>query len=673
MVVALLNAFSRCRFCIYPLVVGVVIFSVPQGSDALVSLEGFTPTLTFLLLSAAWSIVLWLVARRMLTVPLKVGDTYIMGGVGGPGPSIIRWVPRAFAVSVFALFVSVSLRYALFQLAIKTTVAGVVVLAILICRRKIQGWMTGSGFLAASDYYNTQQTGEADIPTETPWQALCRFFGHDRETRKFWFVLLPVVVWGIIAFILTQTIPTTQYVNASHVVIMQLTVYTLIGSLGFFVATRFRFPVLITLIIWISFASLFNDNHELRTLPGKQPKPRAQLNDYTQEWIQSHSSTPLTRGRIPLVMVVSEGGGIRAAYWTAAVLNSIHSQTESVLATNLFAMTSVSGGSFGCAAYLSGTRINNRGKVLKFLGQDYLTPGLSALLDRETIQQLIPYPINAFDRARPFEKGFEYGWQQVMLDGNSDPSNDFALPFLSFWQRQEKEEPLQPLLILNSTVLETGQRAIISPVQLPKDRFLDAIDFFDFAKKRFQSIPLSTALHGSARFPFFSPPGTFDTRSIDGENRHSLHLIDGGYFDNSGATTAADLLENLRSNTEWRSKIIPVVITVAYSLRDRAADERASGSSPSHLLHELTSPPLGVYHAWDGYTYYSTQRLRKIVEEWDANTEGLFFEASLQQKDDKTKYVLGWSLSNTQQGELNKAALASAEDFSRAYAKWAKP
>src|SRR5438105_14821751 len=52
-------------------------------------------------------------------------------------------------------------------------------------------------------------------------------------------------------------------------------------------------------------------------------------------------------------------------------------------------------------------------------------------------------------------------------------------------------------------------------------------------------IPLSTAAHMSARFTYVSPAGRFP----DG-----TYIVDGGYFENSGATAALEIVTRIN---EW--------------------------------------------------------------------------------------------------------------------------
>ena len=69
---------------------------------------------------------------------------------------------------------------------------------------------------------------------------------------------------------------------------------------------------------------------------------------------------------------------------------------------------------------------------------------------------------------------------------------------------------------------------------------------------------LSTAVLMSARFAFVSPAGLLS----DSRNRPWGHIVDGGYFDNSGAETVHDILtalaDKLADTTRYRIAVIVI-------------------------------------------------------------------------------------------------------------------
>ncbi|MEZ0257114.1 MAG: hypothetical protein ACAI37_17650, partial [Chthoniobacter sp.] len=124
-----------------------------------------------------------------------------------------------------------------------------------------------------------------------------------------------------------------------------------------------------------------------------------------------------------------------------------------------------------------------------------------------------------------------------------------------------------PHLLLNSTLVETGQRLIFSDVAItsspPKPYFMDAVDAHALLHKKtkegavYYDIPLSTAGHASARFTYSNPPGTLP---------NGQHFVDGGYFEDSGATTALELIQLIETWNDQSSTtgvlFVPVVLVI---------------------------------------------------------------------------------------------------------------
>jgi hypothetical protein len=117
------------------------------------------------------------------------------------------------------------------------------------------------------------------------------------------------------------------------------------------------------------------------------------------------------------------------------------------------------------------------------------------------------------------------------------------------------------------TSVEFGNRIIQSSLIIDEN-FLDTEDA---AEKLFSNeehptprdllkdVRLSTAAHMSARFTYVSPAGRYRT---DGS-----HVVDGGYFENSGATTALDILrqvnEIIQSDQKKFHDIAPQIIRIS--------------------------------------------------------------------------------------------------------------
>jgi hypothetical protein len=304
-----------------------------------------------------------------------------------------------------------------------------------------------------------------------------------------------------------------------------------------------------------------NDNHSIRRSPEFTP---------SQEF--EFAFGPWLRGRpdrakydvYPVILVSAEGGGIRAAYFTAMVLARLVDACPGI-AQHIFGISGVSGGSVGAAVFASAMKVDppditatrcefaNAGqdhyqnKISAVLSQDHLSPLLAKMLFLETVQQFLPFPISRFDR----QLGLEYSLEKSFLE--TFGKDTLAEPLYALMP--SAETPNLPYLFLNATRARDGRRLIMSPLYvkaLPHGGF-DDWHFIDYRN----GPPLSAAAGTSARFPFISPPGSFTSLSVkigpngtfpenpDFKGRKDQY-VDGGYFDNSGTPTLVEIYRHLQ-------------------------------------------------------------------------------------------------------------------------------
>jgi hypothetical protein len=136
------------------------------------------------------------------------------------------------------------------------------------------------------------------------------------------------------------------------------------------------------------------------------------------------------------------------------------------------------------------------------------------------------------DRASAMQQAWGRGW-------------DGAGATLAQW-RKAAADGTQPAVILNSTVIETGQRMEISNVDPMLPDGDSAVSFA--AQMRNCDLGVLTATRLSATFPWVSPVPRTETKSCAG--KYSYHFADGGYYDNFGVDSAVDWLT--RSKLEKR-------------------------------------------------------------------------------------------------------------------------
>jgi hypothetical protein len=273
----------------------------------------------------------------------------------------------------------------------------------------------------------------------------------------------------------------------------------------------------------------------------------------------------------PLFIVVTEGGGVRAAFWTANVLSALEdlaalAQPEAPRAflDHCFAITGVSGGSVGgtlFAAMHTTEHGHAGGEALDVLKEDLLSPLIAGLVGNDWLQCALPVPIRWFDRGGRFEQNLEERFSTYL-----DPAEGNALsgPMLDLnaWRAQSPKN-WTPYLFLNSTNVEEGNRVIFSDVTInggEKKEFADGRDGHYLlsagSTDAISDLPLSTAAHNSARFPYTNPAGRLP---------NDQRLTDGGLFENSGATTGLEIARAIERHeftdpSAPKSKIVMIVV-----------------------------------------------------------------------------------------------------------------
>ena len=455
---------------------------------------------------------------------------------------------------------------------------------------------------------------------------------------------------------------TAPLIGAAAILLLAAAGWIAGGSILDFVGMKLRIPVLSALLILAIIFSLWNDNHGVRTLP-TPPIPlekRQDVREALMAWHQHQLLRPSPTGHYPLFVVAAEGGGIRAAYWAASVLSRITDKNP-CFPDQLFAISGVSGGSLGSAVFMAqladapvtadgfyGDREGLRPlgakdflpTTKKILSEDFLAPVVGTMLYPDLFQRFWFWPMPSFDRARTLEGAWEKAWSQTIKNDR------FSKPFNNLWENQGQK--WLPALFLNSTWVETGKRLIVSNLRLRPEDFNDAEDLNNFYTK--ESLPLSTAVHLSARFTYVSPAG-----SLEKEGRIYGRAVDGGYFENSGETTVLEILQAidaLADNDPAWKKVTPVVIHISnqpvdprYKTIRLATKDKDKASSPGLFLSEALSPVITMLNTRNARAVYARETVM-----WHVGQEN-FLHFGLSKN--KMGFPLGWVLSNAVQRQLD--------------------
>jgi hypothetical protein len=267
--------------------------------------------------------------------------------------------------------------------------------------------------------------------------------------------------------------------------------------------------------------------------------------------------------KYPVFIIAAEGGGIYAASAAAMFLGTLQ-QDAHHFSEHVFALSGVSGGAIGSTVFqaldnVSAARLGSAGemtltdKAREIMEDDHFSPVVGSIFP-----EILGAPIG---RAETLVASFRRSTQER----DKDAGRALAAPFSRHWTLQGAA----PALVLNATWVETGFRVAFAPFLLnATDESLysfadkgmpdEEADCQKAEKERRVCTSLMAAAAVSARFPLVLPP--FST-AMSGDRR--WNFVDGGYTDNSGATTALDLYRALKDVASDQVDLQIVLITSA--------------------------------------------------------------------------------------------------------------
>ncbi|WP_266367282.1 patatin-like phospholipase family protein [Tellurirhabdus rosea] len=384
---------------------------------------------------------------------------------------------------------------------------------------------------------------------------------------------------------------------------------------------------------------VFGFNVYRRTIRlAKPPLPeRVQDIRYVDNWLLDTSKG--NEQILPVFIVAAEGGGSRSAYWTAAVLAKLDSIPR--FREHLLAISGVSGGNVGGSFFISALedvpdRKEVPGKLAKIAGSDFLSGLVGAFCYPDALSGLFFPFIPALDRARRLEDSFSDAYYNVTGAATLDSG------FVALYRNEDGRSPARPLLLLNSTVVETGKKAVFAPVKLSPRFFYDARDVFADTRK---DIPLKTVMGLCSRFPVVTPAGTVPLYP-----KGSYRLVDGGYYENTGLHTAYQLLQLVQSRksalkAKLGNKIIkPVVLFIQNGDYEPEKDSRAKTDF---------APASAFLNAWSNRGPATIGDFNAYLAADTSNAELQVFRLV---RKDRQIIPLGWYLSRAAQETMTRQA-----------------
>jgi hypothetical protein len=662
-----------CRFSVLVLTaVSLLLIFADQGQDVLRAItekepKSYVAILLFFLALLFWGINSWYWARVMLRFDFSDGEESQESSKSSEWAKKFRiYIPRILGVLPF-----VAVAYAFYKtdtaatksliFVLVTLIMGAAFLYFLIKRvtflhriytrvsgDRIQESIKESAIKSLTvQIIRSLDFDKAKTDGKTPYRSI-------KEVPLGVWVMLGVLTFMTIVlfaiFLISVEIPALFGTGA--IILFAASSWIAFGSMLVYFGSRYKLPVITILFLMAIAFSAFNDNHFIRFNTEEVVK-RDSLQKSFSAWSDGLSKE---KGKTPYFIVAAEGGGIRAAYTTGLFLSQLQDK-NSDFAKHLYAISGVSGGSLGAAAFAAMVHEKNiqgdatlkckyrSGSVMEpasftacskaLFSKDFLSAAAAYMLYPDLVQRVLPFPVSGFDRSLGLERSWELAWAKVFPSSE----NLFANGFLELWQTKKKI----PNLFLNATWVEQGKRVIVSSVAVDSATFPDSVDLLALLKK---DLPLSTAVHNSARFTYVSPAGRLE---LPDSNRTWGHLVDGGYFENSGASTAANILKECVAISKRDEQLLPVVIVITNdpSIKEPCT-KSPEGCPPNSFLNEIWSPFAALLATRGARASYARSEIKSFVE----SHGGLYLEVGL--CGNKGPLPLGWTLSNEAQQCITK-------------------
>ncbi|HTC26165.1 hypothetical protein [Dyella sp.] len=405
-------------------------------------------------------------------------------------------------------------------------------------------------------------------------------------------------------------------------------------------ADRRGIPLLTLLMLMaVSLHALhLNDNHRVRQYPAmsthQRPAPppaetRPDFDAYAQAWLRNRC---VPRRACPVIVVSTEGGGLRSAAWTAMVLSRFTALIDQIAPPNgaeplferyFFAASGVSGGSLGLATYVVAlqtpphTGLSAQNLSNQTLNHDFLAPMMANAWFVDFTQRWLPGAL-LDDRGRALTRAWEQAAEEQGMSA-------FAQPFAALYEHADGSVKTDvPALFFNSTTVGQGWRLVQDPFRpYATNPWTTAFDGSQWLDPR---VPLSEVVLNSARFTYLSSAGTLQTAKMQPPVPASLQLVDGGYFENSGTTTLLEVMQQLRKIAAKQGQPLQFIvlhISNDPSLHDfvdahnrsdplplySAACPRVPSPTERTSYGEITAPAVALLDTRDARGEYARARL----------------------------------------------------------------
>ena len=442
--------------------------------------------------------------------------------------------------------------------------------------------------------YSEPRTKQYLAPLINPWRRIAIFIARilgpgygqiDKEGRVIdlspghefaaIFVLFCLALYGIAGTGEHSRLATDDIFGAPRpwdavllqiILVLLISCWTLAGLSFYF--DRFRVPVLFILGLFLLGTShIGSSDHAFHTF----------------DRIANTPALPTAGSRFAgapdhVIGVAAAGGGIQSAAWTSQVMCGLRREIGPPFDQHVLVISGVSGGSVGTYFYL------------RCLDTDYSDTAVEKAATNSSLEAIAwglvhPDLLHAVLPIRNFWwPGDDRGWalERALRKNAQFQPPDRLMAAMNSSQRW-------PTVLFNSTEVRTGDPIVFTDSDFPRTASADAqnhrlLGFHQIYGGR--DVFVETAVRMSAAFPYVSPAARPDTPW------NAEHMVDGGYFDNSGLFSLGEWLKEATNNaitspqSQLPSKKILIIQIDAFpdAVRNHPDDH------PRSWAYQLTAP-----------------------------------------------------------------------------------
>lgn len=329
----------------------------------------------------------------------------------------------------------------------------------------------------------------------------------------------------------------------------------------------------------------------------------------------------------PMYIICGMGGGSRAGYITASVLQKLD-ERDSLFYDRTLCYSTISGSSPGIYHYLK-SRDSGKKRDTEFVrhiyARNYNSSGIFGFLLGDNLEAffgfLLARPVTLFnaivprsynDRNERIKREYEYALIQS-IQGETEigyRAKTFGRHtagyqqdyFVDFFSGRAGSRPFH---FVNSFEVNSGRRAVFSPLSVDSVSIftnsvlpLQDTNFHPGKKGSFDML-YRDVVNLSELFPLLSASAT-----IGGEEK--MQFVDGGYYENYGLTTALDIYDYLvKTDPKLKSRL--KIILIKNSRQEPVNDQKQL---------QLLAPLVGVMNApFTGHANHMEQYVKNKISD----------------------------------------------------------